>query len=292
MRLIGILLTSPTKPPTLPPLLIVVYAYKLSHIIGRDVTSRTGIKLVNEQKGYFRLQEIPGSSPLTRYNIIIDSPSRLGFRGGERPAVFDRIHDLLLAMNLELNQVVISPDSLIPLEYRWLGNEGGIRENSNAILGMGQPEQLDGVAVKTNLKRIDKLGWHKERKRINQPKYRRKANLIKALSIYESALYAIGGRQGTDKVSRFRTLLTVIEIASNWHTPLSNQQRDRLLKKLAGIHIKRAAKWRGLYNRTKHVDETIKQHKDYRKMRHLPLQEIISCRLAANTILLDRLCKL
>jgi hypothetical protein len=172
------------------------------------------------------LQEIPGSSPLTRYNIIIENPSRLGFRDREGSAVFDRIHDLLLAMNLELNQVVISPDSLIPLEYQWLRNKGGIRENVGAIVGMEQPEQLDEIAVKAQLKLIDKLGWHKERKRINQPKYRRKANLTKALSIYESALYVIGGRKGTDKVSRFRTLLTVIEIASNWDRLLSNQQRD------------------------------------------------------------------
>ena len=256
-----------------------------------DVTSRTRIELVNEQKGYFRLEEIQGSSPLTQYNIIIDNPSRLGFEDREGPAVFDRIHDLLLALNLELNQVVISPDSLIPLEYQWLGNEGGISENISAILGMGQPEQLDGVAVKANLKRIDKLGWHKERKRINQPKYQRKANLIKALSIYESALYVIGGRKGTDKVSRFRILLAAIEIASNWDRTLSYQQRDSLLKKLAGVHTKRAAKWRRLYNRTKHVDETIKNHQDFRKMRHLPLQEIVSCRAAANALLLDHLSK-
>ena len=90
-------------------------AYKLSHILSLDVTSRTSIELVNEQKGYFRLQEIPGSSPLTRYNIIIDNPSRLGFKDREGPAVSNRIHDLLLAMNLDLNQVVISQDLLIPL---------------------------------------------------------------------------------------------------------------------------------------------------------------------------------
>lgn len=121
-------------------------------------------------------------------------------------------------------------------------NEGGICENQRAIVGMGQPEQLDEIAVKANLKLIDKLGCHKKHKRINQPKYQRKANLIKALSIYESALYVIGGRRGTDKVSRFRTLLTVIEVASNWDTRLSNRDRDKLLKNLADIHMKRAAK--------------------------------------------------
>ena len=131
-------------------------------------------------------------------------------------------------MNLELREVVISPDSLILLQFRWLRNEGGIGEKTHALLGMGQPEQLNEIAVKTNLKRIDKLGWHKERKRINQPKYHKKANLVKALSIYESALYVRGGR-GIDKVSLFRALLTVIEIASNWDTELSNRNRDKLL---------------------------------------------------------------
>jgi hypothetical protein len=148
-------LTSSPRTPT-PPLLIVVYAYKLSHIVGRGVTSRTRIELVNEQAGYFRLEEIEGSHPLTQYNIIIDNPSMLGFSYKEGDNVlFNRIYDLILAMNLELKQVVLSPDSLIPIQYRWLTDEGGIKESTKALLGMSQAEELNEIAVKTNLKLID-----------------------------------------------------------------------------------------------------------------------------------------
>lgn len=167
------------SPSATPPLLIVVYAYELGHTIGRGQTSRTRIELVNESEGYFRLEEIAGSHPLTQYNITLDNPSTLGFRHTEGGVLLNRIYDLILAMNLELREVVLSPDSLIPIQYRWL-TTGGIEESISMVLGMGQPAQLDEIDVKNNLDMIDKLERHKQRKRINRQGYSRKANLMKA----------------------------------------------------------------------------------------------------------------
>lgn len=285
-------LTSSPRTHT-PSLLIVVYAYKLSHIVGRGVTSRTKIELVNEQEGHFRLEEIEGSHPLTQYNIIIDNPSMLGFSYKEGDnALFNRIYDLILAMNLELKQVVLSPDSLIPIQYRWLTDEGGIKETTKALLGMGQAEELNEIAVKKNLKLIYKLHRHKERKKLSQSNYGNKTNLEKALSNYESALY-VRGRRAIDKEFTFKTLSTAIELAINWdrQKELSNSNQAIELNKIAGISIKRAMKWREWYPRSKHIDESPAKQKKYRKLQRLSLEEIMSYRFAANAVLLDRLKK-
>jgi hypothetical protein len=117
---------------------IPVYAYKLGHTVGQQHKSRTEIKLVNEKKGRFRL-EVKDGHPLTEYDIIIDDPSSLGFQYAKGDEALDnRIRDLLLlAMNLELREVVISPASLKLPQYGWSTN--GIKERTHAILGMGQP---------------------------------------------------------------------------------------------------------------------------------------------------------
>jgi hypothetical protein len=271
--------------------LIVVYAYKLGHAIGRGQTSRTRIELVNENEGYFRLEEIAGSHPLTQYNITLDNPSTLGFRHIEGGVLLNRIYDLILAMNLELREVVLSPDSLIPIQYRWL-TTGGIEESISMVLGMGQSSQLDDIDVKNNLDMIDKLERHKQRKRINRQGYSRKANLMKALSQYEAGLYARGRRE-IDIQSMFRTFSTVREIAHNWERELSGPDQDKELQKLASIPIKRAEKWRRMmYPRSKHSDQSREQQRRYRKLQSIKSEEIISFRAAVNAILLDRLGKI
>jgi len=65
--IIGWLLASP---PATPPLLIVVYAYKLGHTKGRGATSRTRIESVHEEEGCFHLEEIPGSHPVIHSHNI------------------------------------------------------------------------------------------------------------------------------------------------------------------------------------------------------------------------------
>jgi len=153
------------SPSATPPLSIFIYAYRLGHTVGRGLTSRTKIELVNKEKGYFRLEEVAGGNPLTQYNLIIDNPSKLRFRFTKGDVLLSRIYDLILAMNLELKEVVLSAESLIPIQYRWLVGEGGIKEEVGAVLGMGEAEQLDEIAVKKNLKLIDRLHRHKQRKK-------------------------------------------------------------------------------------------------------------------------------
>lgn len=279
------------SPPAIPPLLIVVYAYKVGHTIGRGATSRTSIELVHEEEGYFRLEEIAGSHPLTQYNIILDNPSTLGFQHTEGEVLLNRIYDLILSMNLALREVVISPDSLIPIQYRWL-TTGGIEEKVSFVLGMGQPSQLDEIHVKNNLDMIDKLERHKQRKRMNRQDYRKKANLVKALSQCELGLYA-RGRRDIDTLSMFRTFSTVREIAHNWERELTGCDQDKELQKLAHVHIKRAEKWRKLmYPRSKHSDQRPEQQRRYRKLQRIKSEEIISFRAAVNAVLLDRLGKI
>jgi hypothetical protein len=280
-----------SPPVTPPPLLIVVYAYKLGHTMGHDATSRTTINLVNEKEGYFRLEEIPGGHPFTQYNIILDNPSKLGFRYTEGGMLLNRIYDLTLAMNLELREVVFSPDSFVPIQYRWL-TTGGMSEEVGFVSGMGQPAQLDEINVKKNLDMVDKLERHMERKRITSQGYTRKANLLKALSQYESALYARGRRE-IDIQSMFRAFSTVREIAHNWESELTGADQDKELQKIARIHIKRGEKWRRLmYPRSKHSDQSPEQQKRYRRLQRITPGEILSFRAAINTLLLDRLGKL
>jgi hypothetical protein len=105
-----------------------------------------------------------GQHPLTEYNMIIDNPSALGFsQAGGGEALRNRIHDLILSMNLELRSVALSPISLNLGKYEWLtssSNDSGglaIKEHVNVVLGMGLAERLDTIAVEANLKKIDKL---------------------------------------------------------------------------------------------------------------------------------------
>jgi hypothetical protein len=270
--------------------MIVVYAYKMGHTIGLGATSRTTTNLANEKEGYFRLEEIPGGHPLTQYNIILDNPSKLGFQYAEGSNALNRIYDLILAMNLDLRQVVFSPESFTPIQYRWVITEG-MSEEVGFVLGMGHAEQLDEINVKKNLDNIDKLERHNRRKRITSQDYTRKANLVKALSQYELALYA-RGRRDIDIQSTFRTLSTAREIAHNWDKVLSGEEQDKELQKLAHVHIKTAEKWRKLYPRSKHYDENPQKQRRYRKLQNITSDEILSLRAAVNALLLDRLGRL
>ncbi|HET6808551.1 MAG TPA: hypothetical protein VFH28_05785 [Nitrososphaera sp.] len=276
--------------PVTPPLMIVVYAYKMGHTIGLGATSRTTINLANDKERYFRLEEIAGSHPLTQYNIILDNPSNLGFQYAEGANALNRIYDLILAMNLALREVVFSPDTFTPIQYRWMIKER-TSEEVGFILGMGQAEQLDEINVKKNLDNIYKLERHKRRKRITSQGYTRKANLVKALSQYELALYA-RGRRDIDIQSTFRTLSTAREIAHNWDKVLSVEDQDKELQKLAHVHIKTAEKWRKLYPRSKHYDESPQKQRRYRKLQNITSDEILSFRAAVNVLLLDRLGRL
>jgi hypothetical protein len=283
----------------LPP--ISVYAYKLGHMASQQVSSRTKIKLVNEKKGQFHLKE-KGGHPLTEYDIIIDDPSALGFKHAEgEVALQNRIYDLILAINLELRKVVMCPTSLKPPGYTWLTNgntngKGGaeivrIKEQVSAMLGMGKPERLNTIHVKNNLEMIDKLDRHNKHKRINQRNYRKKANLEKALELYESELI-VRGRNEIDKISMFRTISAVIEIAINWDKELSSADQIKEFSKLARISIRMATAWRNLYPRSKHADDSHTKQKRNRMLQRISLLQVASYRSNANSVLLECLKKL
>jgi hypothetical protein len=275
---------------------IPLYAYKLGHRVSHQVTSRTNIKLANEKKGHFHFEQI-GQHPLTRYNIIIDNPSALGFSqalGGE--VARNRIQDLILSMNLELTSVALSTISLNLAKYEWPTSNGNnsdglaIKEHVNALLGMGRAEWLDTIAVEANLRKIDKLDRHKHPKNINQTNYRKKSNLRKALSEYE-LVFDPTGRREIDKVSLFRSFSIVIELAINWEKELSNTARDSLLTQIR-IPLKTASERRQLYPRTKHIDKHLDDQKQYRKIQDMKFSQIATYRSYANKVLLNRLAQL
>ncbi|MDQ3873491.1 MAG: hypothetical protein M3258_07785 [Thermoproteota archaeon] len=86
-----------------PPhtLSIPVYAYKLGHVVGHQLTSRTKIKLVNVRKWHFHLLK-KGGHPLTEYDIIINDPLVLDFPHVEQAGddvMQNRIGDFILAIN-------------------------------------------------------------------------------------------------------------------------------------------------------------------------------------------------
>ncbi len=124
-----------------PPrvLSIPVYAYKLGHVVGHQLTSRTKIKLVNVRKWHFHLVE-KGDHPLTNMTILSTIHLCWIFHMWNKEEMLCRIEFVTLSLqstNLELKGIMLCPASLELSEYIRLTNEGGIKEQTNAVRGMG-----------------------------------------------------------------------------------------------------------------------------------------------------------
>jgi hypothetical protein len=102
-------------------------------------------------------------------------------------------------------------------------------------------------------------------------------NLSKALSICESELY-LRGRNELDKISKFRTIGAVIDIAINWDKDKNNELKgsglDIDLSKITGVSIKRAEAWRNMYSCSKHADDDDTKQRGYRKLQRSKLRQI------------------
>jgi hypothetical protein len=232
------------------------------------------------------LEEI-GGHPLTQYNLTISNPSSLGFSSAEGDVIPNRIRDIVLAINLTLKEVALSPVRLDLTQPIWSTNEG-IKEQKNVILGMGgAAEQLDESDVMSNLQLIDKLDRHKRKRRKRTQK-----NLENALGNYESAFYRKGIKE-LDEISMFKSIFNAVEIAINWEKELCSPDRDKILSNVANVSIRRVASWRCMYNRLKHTSISLREQRQYRNMMQGQIRRhLVPLRSASNAVLLDRLQKI
>jgi hypothetical protein len=283
-----------------------VHAFIIGHTIGAEVTSRADIKLVNEQKGLFRLEKIQGSHPLTDYDLFIDNPSALNLSYVEGGVGNNRINDIVLAMNLSLTEAALSREGSILTRPIFQTNEkenakamsGGkqqpmdgnkqlqvnesinISESVGFVLGRAQ-QQLDESTIITKLNLIDRAERHVQDHQGNIAKH----NLTKALGHYEKAFKHLEGEE------IFKDIFNAVEEAINWDRGRDGSILDNELSAVANIPRNKAEDWRSMYVRLKHPDHK-QQPAEYLQAKSKISNELVPLRLAANAVFSDRLTKL
>ena len=271
------------------------------------ITSRANIELVNQQKGYFGLQQIDGGHPLTDYILSIDSPSGLHFSSTEGDISENRINDIVLAMNLTLTEAalsregkVLSKPEIVQTDERRQEDDAntvlekvqqitsenitrstdetiGISEDHSVVLGRAQ-QQMDESIVLSNLHLIDKADRHIENHQGNIAKH----NLSKALGQYEKAFNQI------DRKEIFKDIFNAVEDSINWDRRRDGLDLNKELSAVASIPVNKAEGWRKMYVRLKHPDYRQQLTEYQQTLGQIP-NELIPLRLAANKVITERL---
>jgi hypothetical protein len=278
---------------------VTVYAFILRHIISAGMISRANIKLVNEKKGYFRLEQAKGSHPLTEYKLIINNPSALGFSATEGSIAENRINDIVLAMNLTLEEAALSRRgstlSKPTISSTNERNKENIKEvtrgkqqlDESVIISedvkvlVQREQQLDESIILTNLQLVGKVDWYVEDHQQNTTRH----NLAKALRHYEGAFNQIENEE------IFKDIFNAVEEAVNWDKNITGKGLDSKLSAVANIPANKAEQWRCMYDRLKHPDYK-KQLAEYIQAKSKIPDELVPLRRAANTVFSNRLKKI
>jgi hypothetical protein len=256
---------------------IAVYAFILGHTVARDVTSRTDVKLVNEKYRYFQLDYI-GGHHVTEYKLTINNLSALAFKSTEEAVVLRRLRDIILAMNLTLEQAVLTLGQPHFPKLEFSTNEK-VKETVHAIVRREKQQSMDESVIISNLKLIDKFDWHIEDQQGDKIKH----NLAKALRLYEK------GYKQTEDEEFFRYIFNGIEDSINYDQHRDFDQFDNELSSLANVAKSKAAQWRRIYDRIKHPDVRTKQPALYlQAIGEIP-DELVPMRQAVNRVIIERL---
>ena len=168
---------------------ISVYTFILGHTVARDVTSRTDVKLVNERCRYFQLDYIGGHN-VTEYKLTINDLSALAFKSTEEAVVLRRVRDIILAMNLTLEEAVLTLEQPHFPKLEYSTNEK-VKETVHAIVRREKQQSLDESVILSNLKFIGNFDWKIEDQKGDKIKH----NLAKALRLYEKGFKQAEGEE-------------------------------------------------------------------------------------------------
>jgi hypothetical protein len=247
------------------------------HSINNPPTERLGcnidIKILEENE--FSLSKFGKidkyrAPPKTEYILEIFNPLKIGFSSGEKSKVTQDLKNLVMSFNLSLCRSCITDSNITfstqDIKFKSMKLKTEIEKVGNKLIAHSEDvlilsdDYYNWTSMSENVNEKYILDIFQKLQRLNRFGIKsnlRLTNLIKSLSEYEM------GMKENSRLFIFKHLFNALEIAINIDSERTGEMFDKSVEAHTGIPEATVERWRGLYNRIKHVDKSSNHNSAY-----------------------------
>lgn len=210
-----------------------IFVHQIDNVLAHDLGVKIIIPLKNSN--VFELNFLEKSAHKTKFELIINDYSTLGFTNAGQVSVETFFNKLLLSFNLVLQRPVMTTYDIIYSQIQLSSESVGV------VIGFS--EEIDENKILEFFHLITTM-------ENTISKELETNNLQKSLSTYQNAV------ESNLPLLIFKDLYASLELATNSDTDSRlSTNLDSEIANLSGIDVTTAQDWRQFYNRIKHVDK-------------------------------------
>jgi len=262
-----------------------------------DRSCNIDLNVINST-GVLTLQKVsPGIQ--TKYNLNISNSSSIWLTSIDQTCINYRLKDLIVAINLSLRRTCLSivqsnypttdisfepSDTKVKIEQTKNGKIVSIIETirirDSVHIEIGTQENIDENSSLNYIEKIIKIN----RFNITKTTHESHVNISKSINEYENAMMSF------NRLRIFKNLFNSLELSTNWDgVDRRGTILDSEISSISLIPQKDIEYWRGLYNRTKHIDRTPTESSDYVEGVEKLTTILPTMREASSKLLINRL---